>query len=159
MFRDRQEELQRIQQQLLDEDIPETDEALLEDIADLVDDVQEGYEPDGFYNNDYTDLDPEQLSQELLYEEPRENLKGLVVAAVLLTLGIVLSMAFVYFFAKIRITNRAYRVFTAILIAYLVSGLLIGLCYFIPPFRAMYLLFATNPVIMILFNSLKSFCY
>lgn len=89
MFRDTQEELQRIQQQLLDEDIPETDEALLEDIADLVDDVQEGYEPDGFYNNDYTDLDPEQLSQELLYEEPRENLKGLVVAAVLLTLGIV----------------------------------------------------------------------
>ena len=89
MFRDRQEELQRIQQQLLDEDIPETDEALLEDIADLVDDVQEGYEPDGFYNNDYTDLDPEQLSEELLYEEPRENLKGLVVAAVLLTLGIV----------------------------------------------------------------------
>jgi hypothetical protein len=89
MFRDRQEELQRIQQQLLDEDIPETDEALLEDIADLVDDVQEGYEPDDFYNNDYTDLDPEQLSEELLYEEPRENLKGLVVAAVLLTLGIV----------------------------------------------------------------------
>ena len=89
MFRDRQEELQRIQQQLLDEDIPETDEALLEDIAGLVDDVQEGYEPDGFYNNDYTDLDPEELSQELLYEEPRENLKGLVVAAVLLTLGIV----------------------------------------------------------------------
>ena len=89
MFRDRQEELQRIQQQLLDEDIPETDEALLEDIADLVDDVQEGYEPDGFYNNDYTDLDPQQLSEELLYEEPRENLKGLVVAAVLLTLGIV----------------------------------------------------------------------
>ena len=89
MFRDTQEELQRIQQQLLEEDIPETDEELLEDIADLVDDVQEGYEPDGFYNNDYTGLDPEQLSEELLYEEPKENLKGLVVAAVLLTLGIV----------------------------------------------------------------------
>ena len=89
MFRDTQEELQRIQQQLLDEDIPETDEELLEDIADLVDDVQEGYEPDDFYNNDYTDLDPQALSEELLYEEPKENLKGLVVAAVLLTLGIV----------------------------------------------------------------------
>ena len=61
MFRDTQEELQRIQQQLLEEDIPETDEELLEDIADLVDDVQEGYEPDEFYNNDYTDLDPEEL--------------------------------------------------------------------------------------------------
>ena len=89
MFRDTQEELQRIQQQLLEEDIPETDEELLEDIADLVDDVQEGYEPDGFYNNDYTDLDPQALSVELLYEEPKESLKGLVVAAVLLTLGIV----------------------------------------------------------------------
>ena len=79
-----------------------------------------------------------------------EEYSGIVFMALLLTLGIVLSMAFVYFFAKIRITNRAYRVFTAILIAYLISGLLIGLCYFLPPFRAMYLLFATNPVIMIL---------
>ena len=89
MFRDRQEELQRIQQQLLEEDVPESDEELLEDIAGLVDDVQEGYEPDEFYNNDYTDLDPEELSEDVLYEEPRERLTGLVVAACLLTLGIV----------------------------------------------------------------------
>ena len=87
MFRDRQEELQRIQQQLLEEDVPESDEELLEDIAGLVDDVQEGYEPNEFYNNDYAD--PEELSEEVLYEEPRESLKGLVVAACLLTLGIV----------------------------------------------------------------------
>ncbi len=87
MFRDRQEELQRIQQQLLEDDVPQSDEELLEDIAALVDSGQGGYEPDEFYNNDCTD--PEALSEDVLYEEPRERLTGLVVAAVLLTLGIV----------------------------------------------------------------------
>ena len=79
-----------------------------------------------------------------------DEYSGIVFMAMLLTLAIVLSMAFVYFFAKIRLSNRVYRVFTAILIAYFISGLLIGICYFIPAFRAMFLLFATNPVIMIL---------
>ena len=91
MFRDRQQELQRIQQQLLEEDVPETEDELLDDIAELVDDVQTGYEPDEFYNTDYTDLDPEELSGELL-EPERENLKGLIVAACLLTIAIVLVL-------------------------------------------------------------------
>ena len=91
MFRDSQKERERIQQQLLEEDdIPETDEELLDDIGDIVDDVQNGYEADA-YNSDDTDLPPEALSDEVLAPQ-RENLKGLIVAACLLTLGIVLVL-------------------------------------------------------------------
>ena len=91
MFRDSQKELERIQQQLLEEDdIPETDEELLDDIGDVVDDVQNGYEADA-YNSDDTDITPEELSDEVLAPK-QENLKGLIVAACLLTLGIVLVL-------------------------------------------------------------------
>lgn len=92
MFRDSQKELERIQQQLLEEDnVPETEDELLDDIADLVDDVQNSYEPDDFYNSDGTDLPPEELGDELLAPE-KDSVKGLIVAACLLTLGIVLVL-------------------------------------------------------------------
>ena len=85
MFRDRQQELQRIQQQLLEDDTPEADEELLDDIADAFD--EDSYEPDNFYNTDQADLDLDALSDRL-QEPQKESLKGLIVAAVLLTLGI-----------------------------------------------------------------------
>ena len=88
MFRDTQEELQRLQQQLLEDDVPESEEDLLAEIADLIGDVQEGHTPDAVYNSDNIDLDPDELSDELLDEQP-ESLKGLVIAACLLTLGII----------------------------------------------------------------------
>ena len=92
MFRDTQEELQRIQQQLLEEDTPQSDEELLAEISALIDDVQEDYTPDDIYNADNTDLDPEALSDELFEDEQPESLKGLITAACLLTLGILVVL-------------------------------------------------------------------
>ena len=89
MFRDRQQELDRIQQQLLEDDTPEPDEELLDDIAEVFDDVS--YEPEEFYNTDHTDMDLDALSDQLQAPQ-KENLKGLIVAACLLTLGIVLVL-------------------------------------------------------------------
>lgn len=90
MFEDRQRELQRIQEQLLEDDVPETDEVMLDEIEELIGDVQNGYEPDGFYNSDGTDITPEELSDELL--APKEDLRGLIIAACLLTTAIVLLL-------------------------------------------------------------------
>jgi len=90
MFRDTQEELERIQQQLLEEDdTPQSDEELLAEISALIGDVQDGETPNEFYNADNVDIDLDELSDEVLEEAQPESLKGLVIAACLLTLGIV----------------------------------------------------------------------
>ena len=76
--------------------------------------------------------------------------QGIIHLAMLLTLGIVLSMSIIYFFGNVRISSRGKRVLYSILTAYCISSLLLLVCSFLPPFRLTYLLFATNPIIVIL---------
>lgn len=78
MFKDTEKELKRLEQELLETD---TDELLAQLHQELDQDVPA-------YNTDKVDTDVEELSRQV--QEPyTENLKGLVVVAVLLTLGIV----------------------------------------------------------------------
>lgn len=78
MFKDTEKELKRLEQELLETD---TDELLAQLHQELDQEVP-------VYNTDKVDTDVEELSRQV--QEPyAENLKGLVVAAVLLTLGIV----------------------------------------------------------------------
>lgn len=93
MFRDTEKELKRLEEELLQEEqaIPtDTDELLAQlhqelDGDAVIDDSQA-------YNADRVDVDPEDLSQAL--EQPqKEKLTGLVVAALLLTAGILAILA------------------------------------------------------------------
>ena len=78
MFKDTEKELKRLEQELLETD---TDELLAQLHQELDQEVPA-------YNTDKVDTDVEELSRQV--QEPyTENLKGLVVVAVLLTLGIV----------------------------------------------------------------------
>lgn len=78
MFKDTEKELKRLEQELLETD---TDELLAQLHQELDQEVP-------VYNTDKVDTDVEELSRQV--QEPyTENLKGFVVAAVLLTLGIV----------------------------------------------------------------------
>ena len=81
MFRDREKELKRLEEELLEEEqnIPEDTDELLEQLHLELDEDQ-------FYNSDRVDLDPEDLSDQL--EQPKEKLTGLVITALLLTAGI-----------------------------------------------------------------------
>lgn len=113
MFRDKEEELQRLSRQLREMEEPETvteeepdmDELLEEDskIGDMTDGVyrnaSNGYGQNlrnfasGYkaYNGDKVDVDLEELSDELLAEdEPEEkSLTGLVVAAFIIAAAVV----------------------------------------------------------------------
>jgi hypothetical protein len=93
MFRDRQQELERIQQQLLEEDdLPEDDDSMPDDDYDPADEPPDRSEPYDFYNTDGTDLDPEELSDELL--PPRKkSMTGLLIATLLLTAVILALVA------------------------------------------------------------------
>ena len=93
MFRDREEELKRLEEQLLEEDeqeLPETEE---DDTDALLEALYEGptLTDKQFYNGDRVDVDPRVLSDAL--EQPRERLTGLVIAALLLTTGILAILA------------------------------------------------------------------
>lgn len=78
MFKDTEKELKRLEQELLETD---TDELLTQLHKELDEDVQA-------YNTDRVDTDVEEFSRKV--QEPyTEKLTGLVVAAILLTLGIV----------------------------------------------------------------------
>ena len=87
MFRDREQELKRLEEELLEEEqnIPEDTDELLEQ---LYEDLADAPTPSDsqFYNGDRVDLDPEDLSDQL--EQPKEKLTGLVITALLLTAGI-----------------------------------------------------------------------
>ena len=76
--------------------------------------------------------------------------QGIVHLAMVLTFGIVLSMALIYFLGGLRISSRGKRVLYSILTAYCITSLLTVICAFLPPFRAISLLFATHPLIVIL---------
>lgn len=88
MFKDAKEELERLQDELLAEEVPkvsrEDDSLLSEQMLDQLLDTD--YRS---YNADATDLDPQELAQELM-QPPRSPLTGLIVTAGLLTLGIFL---------------------------------------------------------------------
>ena len=123
--RDREEELRRLEQQLLEEDdIPETDEELLDDIGDVVDDVQNGYEADA-YNSDDTDLSPEELQTRLNISEPEGTTKRSTEARVK---GI--AEAIIKFLAlplperllsSIAPTIGAIRIFTAVVVDFIAT--------------------------------------
>ena len=76
--------------------------------------------------------------------------QGIVHLAMVLTLGIVLSMALIYFLGGLRISSRGRRVLYSILTAYCVTALLASLCALLPPFRMIAVLFLANPLIVIL---------
>ena len=92
MFRDREEELKRLEEELLEEEqnIPEDTDELLEQLHKELDDVPQ-LDDRQFYNGDRVDVDPEELSDAL--EQPKEKLTGLVISALLLTAGILVILA------------------------------------------------------------------
>lgn len=81
MFRDTQEELKRLEEQLLQEE--EAEEAA-EELSEEEEAAYEDYDPDRIYNTDDLDEDPEALSREVL--RPRKK-GGLSVAICLLLLA------------------------------------------------------------------------
>ena len=89
MFKDRQQELERLQDALWEDDIldkepaPKDDDLLSEEMLDQL----LGFEVRS-YNADRVDVDTQAFSQEVLQEEPK--LTGLLITAGLLTLGIFL---------------------------------------------------------------------
>ena len=91
MFRDRQQELERLRDELLEEEEQEVQVSSQEDDDLLSDEMLNqllGIEVHS-YNADRVDLDPQKLSEEVLKpEEPK--LTGLLVTAGLLTAGIFL---------------------------------------------------------------------
>ena len=111
MFRDRNEELQRLEQALLEEvespvdseeeNIPEDEDLLAEETLDeLLEDVAPGKDsiPYQNYSNDYgqsytaynsdtTDADLEEYCEEVL-DEPAPSYTGLIILACLLAMGI-----------------------------------------------------------------------
>ena len=97
MFRDRDEELKRLQEELLEEEEQETAEEayLQEDVERLLEDEEKVGDPDDYrnfatgykaYNTDKTDADLWDMSR-MITEPPEEKKKGgcLVVGFVLLT--------------------------------------------------------------------------
>lgn len=108
MFKDRNKELQRLEQALLEdeeeellpaEDTAEADEDLLteEALDELLEDVAPGKNSVPYqnfsndyghiYNSDVTDTDLDEYCEEIL-EEPAPSYSGLVILACLLALGI-----------------------------------------------------------------------
>lgn len=89
MFRDTNEELKRLEQELLEEpDTHADEEELLEEINELLGDETDEVS-EHVSNTDRADVDPEELSRQLEQpQQPKEKLTGLVVAALLLTAGI-----------------------------------------------------------------------
>ena len=93
MFRDRQQELDWLQDQLLEEeeDVPETEEEQEEDyLSEETLNQLLGYKG-SYYNTDAADVDLDAVSQELFdCEEPK--LTGLLITAASLTFGIFLVL-------------------------------------------------------------------
>ena len=87
MFNDAKQELERLQEELLAEEktapVQQDDDLLSDQILDQLLDMD--YRS---YNADKTDVDPQELAQEL--SRPTSSLTGLIVTAGLLTLGIFL---------------------------------------------------------------------
>ena len=101
MFRDREEALQKLQKQLLEdeEDLPreEWDEEEADDEDDLPQEVYDDYAEDvHIYNSDSIDADLDEYSQEV-YAEPRRR-SGCALWFILATAGILLALS--YFLAK-----------------------------------------------------------
>lgn len=120
MFRDTQEELDRLNAELKAQQEADR-QAEAEDMIDalLEEDEQIGELEDGVYknadnnygsdlrnfasdyqayNSDHTDVDPEELSEMLEETEKVPSLKGLTITAILLTLGIVAVVVFLIWY-------------------------------------------------------------
>lgn len=91
MFRDREKELKRLEEELLEEaqELPTNTDEFLEQLHQVLD---EEIDDSQIYNADRVDLDPEELS-EALQQPQKEKLTGLVVASLLLTAGILAILA------------------------------------------------------------------
>ena len=81
MFNDKDKQLQRIQEELLEEENLQEQEATEQQQWDY-DDLQ-------VYNNDQTEIDPEELSDELL-QPTQPSLQGPLLTALFLIVGIFL---------------------------------------------------------------------
>ena len=115
MFRDRQEELDRLQEQLLEEEPEELEEEYTEEeeyldaeVDDLLAANDQGENPQTYnnysndygrqlrnyasgykaYNSDHTDEDLEEYSQQVLHPQKEKGITGLLILAMLLLLGI-----------------------------------------------------------------------
>ena len=115
MFRDRQEELDRLQEQLLEEEPEELEEEYTEEeeyldaeVDDLLAANDQGENPQTYnnysndygrqlrnyasgykaYNSDRTDEDLEEYSQQVLHPQKEKGITGLLILAMLLLLGI-----------------------------------------------------------------------
>lgn len=118
MFRDKEEELRRLEQELLAEEEPQEEEEYLDDetIDALLEEPKPGDAPkvyqnfsNGYgkhlrnyasgykaYNADHTDVTPEQLSQELLYPKKHGSALWLALLLILLTAVAVVAIALLY---------------------------------------------------------------
>ena len=92
MFRDREQELERLKRQLLEEDEYEEDEEDEEEYEEEEDEEEEAFPDCPVYNTDAADVDLEEYS-DAVYEEPRRSW-GLVAAVLLLTAAVLLLLAY-----------------------------------------------------------------
>ena len=89
MFKDRQEELERLEAELLqeepaEEDIPEEEDLFGEEIPEIYRNHAKGYGKIHAYNTDVTDGDLERFSEEV--REPKKHTDVLVLCAVAMCL-------------------------------------------------------------------------
>lgn len=89
MFQDRQRELERLQQELLEEEEYIDDESEEDEPYPL---SPADYDDTRIYTNHPADVSPEELSDELLLP-PRRSMRGLVIAALLITAGVLMLLA------------------------------------------------------------------
>ena len=90
MFRDADEELKRLEEELLlEETEDETEEEYEEESADQV-----YYDPDRVYNADDVDVDPEELGEEILRPRKKGGL-GAAICLLLLAAALLIAAAIV----------------------------------------------------------------
>lgn len=98
MFQDEKEELKRIEQALLEQadGEPQEDDCEEEDLFEEEDPIEELYRPRNVcvYNSDKSDPELDDYAQQVL-EGRRDGVSGLVVTALLLSVGIVGVMAWI----------------------------------------------------------------
>lgn len=88
MFRDTEKELQRLEEELLEEENELTEEEeIIQQFDELMGEDPLVPEEDRVYNADLVDEDPEELSQAVLTPK-KEKLTGLTIAALLLVTAI-----------------------------------------------------------------------
>ena len=109
MFRDRERELQRLEEQLMEEEELELEEEELlneDEVDNLLEDADQTGDPEAYhnysngygriYNGDRVDVDVEQFSQEILSPEKKRGCTGFLVLLLLLMLAVLGTMVWTY---------------------------------------------------------------